>query len=438
MKKLTITNLLLLSVITTAIGTISCGRTSENGGNRNAVSRNMEAPDIGETAPEPSKERKISKAVFYLENSGSMFGYVHDQTEYVSVVNELAEKPRFAEENTTREFYLVNGGEKLSVTKMGYNPDVLKNNLNIAGFSHGDVSKSNLNGMFKLALSKAKNDTISILISDGIYDIGKSTSPLTSIVNEGKGTRSRFIERLNQGDLQTIIIKLNSHFKGRYFPVSGGAVNLDQSRPYYIWIFGDSELLNSYFADEYLESLDGFSDVARFLKMDDRSVPYEVTTYKKIGKFRYGKGTKTRLTGVRPDRRHNKFQVYLAADFSKLPFSGSYLGTTENYTINNANFEITEILAIEDVNSIIAGLGSNPSHLIGTATSLGPWCNLEISLQNNIPKWIKETNSDNEDSIVGDSTRTLGFKYLTDAISEAYLHKYPDANIVNMKVELLK
>lgn len=389
-----------------------------------------------QNAPKVSTERNVGKAVFYLENSGSMFGYVNGFTEYVDVVSELAEKPRFAEENTKREFYFVNGGQKIKITNIGKNPAYLKDKLNLTGFKCGDVTKSNLNLMFQLALSRAKDDTISILISDAIYDIGKPQAPMNALSTEGRETRSRFIERLNTGDLQTIIIKLKSHFDGKYFPVTGGVKKLLQDRPFYVWIFGETELLNEYFNDDYIKSLKGFSDVARFLKISELKVPYQAVAHNKAGDFRFDKKDRNKLVNVKSDRNGQGFHFTLATDYSALPFSDSYLTSVDNYTCNNSNFSIKAVSEIGDIK--LFGLNFTPTHLITVGTERSPLCQLEISLKNTIPNWIVETNIDDENDIVGDTTHTFGFKFLINAISEAYQYKNQESKIVTFKFELIK
>lgn len=383
-----------------------------------------------------SVERKIGKAIFYLENSGSMFGYVSGFTEYVDVVSELAEKPRFAEEKTSREFYFINGGQNIKVTNIGSNPTSLKDKLNENSFNCGDVSKSNLNSMFQLALSRAKNDTISILISDAIYDIGKPQAPMNALSTEGRETRSRFIERLNEGDLQTIIIKLNSQFDGKYFPVTGDSIKLSQNRPYYIWIFGATELLNQYFTDEYIKSLKGFTDIARFLKLSELEVPYQAIAHKKIGDFKLDRNDKNKLISVEPDRNEQGFYYSIAVDYSDLPFSETYLTSISNYTCNNPNFSVRNVSSIGDVK--LYGLDFEPTHIIKVGTDKSPYCQLEISLLNNTPNWIENTNIDDESNIKEDTTHTFGFKFLTNAISEAYQYKNKESNIVTFKFELVK
>ena len=409
------------------------GRTN-SGGKENILNTSLKASTKLEYTKQ--KDRKAGKVLFYLENSGSMFGYVNGFTEYVDVVSELAEKPRFAAEGTHREFYFVNGGQNIKITPIGENPAVLEKKLNVNGFNCGDVTKSNLNSMFQMALSKAKNDTISILISDAIYDIGKPQAPMNALSTEGRETRSRFIERLNVGDLQTIIIKLKSHFDGNYFLVTGGSVKLKQIRPYYIWIFGKTDLLNSYFPEGYIKSLKGYMDVARFLKLNQIEVPYQITPYQSIGNFRFDKNDKNKLTNVESDRRGRGFQFVIASDFSGLPFSDSYLTTIENYSCSNNNFSITKVSTIGDTK--LWGLDFNPTHLIYVATNKNPVCQLDVSLLNTVPDWIESTNINDEENIFGDTLHTFGFKFLMNAISEAYQYKNKDKNIITFKTELIK
>jgi hypothetical protein len=420
------------------IFTISCKNRSERINSSETTDKSENETTKAVIIKPKQADRKIGKAVFYLENSGSMFGYVNGFTEYVDVVSELAEKPRFAEEKTRREFYFVNGkNPNLKVNNLGNNPKVLKENLTRKAYEkYGDKDNSDLNSIFQIALSKAKNDTISILISDAIYDIGKPDAPMNVLSTEGRETRSRFIERLNDGDLQTIIIKLNSHFDGNYFPVTGGSVRLSQDRPFYVWIFGETELLNEYFPEDYIKSLKGYSDVARFLKLSELEIPYQVIAHNKIGDFKFAKNNKNKLENVKTNRNGQGFQFTIATDFSTLPFSDSHLNAISNYSCNNTNYSINNASRIGDLK--IYGLNFTPTHLITAYTNKSPLCQLDISLLNTVPNWIENTNSDDEKNIVGDTSHTFGFKFLTNAISEAYQYKNKEANIVTFKFELIK
>jgi hypothetical protein len=271
-----------------------------------------------------TESSKISKVTFFIENSESMFGYVSSISEYVEAVAELSDKSEFVKDYTNRDFYFING-DSLVLNHIGSNPAVLRSKLNATGFNCGNIKMSNLNAMFQVALEKANNNNISILISDGIYDIGGSG--LNALPILGKGTRSKFIKRLQQGDLQTIMIKLNSKFFGKYFYVSQpGSTVINSLRPFYIWIFGDSKLLNKYFTNEYISTkLKGYENMARFMKPGSIPVQYQATADNSIGTFKFDHKTNNFLTNAKPDSHGLGFQFSIAVDYSLLPFPESYL-----------------------------------------------------------------------------------------------------------------
>jgi hypothetical protein len=393
--------------------------------------------DVVETVPVKNEIRKIKKVTYYLENSASMFGYVNGPSEYISVVTELAGKPEFVEEDVLQEFHYINGGQNLHDILIGKSPDVLKKMLNRKGFTCGDITKSNLNGMFQIALDKAGGDTVSILISDCIYDVGETGATFTVLNIEGIETKGKFIKRLQEANIQTIIIKLYSKFTGDYFYTSKkGGIFIDQQRPFYVLIFGESELLSRYFSEEYISNqLEGFNSMSRFLKIDNVGIPYQATTLNKKGTFKFDRKNRNKLTGVERNRSGEDFQFSFAVDFSSLPFSDKYLMVKDNFVVTKGNYTIT---GISRQTNPIYGLSFTATHLVTLKTDNNPYGDLEITLLNNIPGWIDETNVDNEIKIEEDSTKTFGFKYLTDAITEAYQYKNKQKNITTFNFEILK
>lgn len=357
----------------------------------------------------------LQKVTIYLENSQSMFGYVSGISRYVDVVAELAEKPDFVKEDIPREFFFINGTGPV-ITPIGDDPVVLKKKLNTAGFRCGDITRSNLNGMFQTALSNAGGGTISILISDGIYDIGDGG--MTSLVTSGKETRSQFIRRLQSANLQTLMIKLTSEFKGDYFYASRkGKVTLDSERPYYIWIFGESHLLARYFPDNYVASeLTGFETLARFLKPSGEPLPWQLVPENSLGSYRFDHKVKNRLVDAKPDRNGRGFQVTLAVDFSSLPFPGEVYLDPASYTCSG-NYAVAEVkVPARKIHS----LPFTPTHLVSVKSLKNPAGKMTVALVNRVPGWIAATAAADEENITADTSRTFGLNYLTDAIVEAY------------------
>lgn len=381
---------------------------------------------------------KIKKATFFLENSGSMLGYVDGSggiTQFVEVISELAEKPDFVSQKTILDFNFINGKD-LYITPLGNDPSVLKKKLNVTGYNCGSVQNSNLNAMFQKALSIAGGENISILISDGIYDVGDQQNPFSELSVESKETRSKYIQRLQQSDIQTLLIKLNSQFKGNYcFASKKDSKFINHSRPYYIWIFGESDLLNKYFSDQYIsDNLKGYEDLARFLKIGDIEIPYKVIPDNLPGTYQPDHRVKNKLNHAEPDRNGRGFQIYLAVDFSNVPFSNSYLENIDNYEPNNDY----SIVQIQKPVKKIHEADFTPTHIITLKANKNPYGSLEVNLKNSLPPWIKSTNADDENMISTDNRHTYGFKYLTEAISEAYQYNSNNRYVASFKIEILK
>jgi hypothetical protein len=286
--------------------------------------------------------------------------------------------------------------------------------------------------MFQTALDSAGNGRLSILISDGIYDV--DSKGVQSLVMYGRETRSRFIERLQAADLQTMMVKLSSQFTGKYFFASEkGFVTVDAQRPYYIWIFGESEVLNRYFPDGYITGkLTGFADLARFIRPGSAQVPFEATSENYTGSFKFDPKVKNRLTGARSDRHGQGFRFSIAVDYSSLPYPESYLTDLSNYSAGN-NYKL---VGITRPSKKIYSLSFTPTHLITVSTLKNPAGKLVVSLLNKVPAWIAASASDNEDNPAADTTRTFGFGYLTDGIVQAYESVSSEKNIASFMIDI--
>ena len=125
------------------------------------------------------------EVIFFVENSGSMYGYVNKANEFKNSLVSLAYLPEF--DKATKHFYFINGtsvpgkNSKIHIKYIGNNPEVFKNELNPKSFNIGEVKYSDLNKMFEIALDSANRDQISVLVSDCIYDVGEEFDPITAL-----------------------------------------------------------------------------------------------------------------------------------------------------------------------------------------------------------------------------------------------------------------
>lgn len=382
-------------------------------------------------------KKDLSKVIFFLENSESMFGYVNGNTEYIDVISNIISQTDLVTNNISREFYLINGSSPdMSVNYLGNDPIHLTNVLNPDGFRKGDVTKSDLNSMFQLALKKATKDTITVLVSDAIYDIRVDPKKAPgALAIKGNETKENFIKRLNDktSNTQTLFIKLTSQFNGKYFFISQkGLKKINQSRPYYIWVFGEDKWINKYFSESFITSLNGYDNYARFSENKFKEVKYKVLpSINKFGTFKPNPENRTILENAKPDMHGKGFQFTIGVDYHDLPFSDNYLTSKSNYICSNPNYSISKIKK-NDVNIP----GFDGSHLISVYTDKNHIGTVEISLTNEIPNWIRE--SDTEDELKIDSLHTYGLQYLTRGITEAYKSIKTENNIATFNIQITK
>ncbi len=382
---------------------------------------------------------KLQKVTFYLENSESMFGYVNGLTEYVQVISELSSKSDFISNGIQKEYVLINGKSPLSVNSLGDISSKLNSFLTPAGYNKGNTSSSELNEMLKLAMQNAGNGKISVFISDGIFDINQKAQFLKFLTLESVVTKGNFINKLSKSSsFQTLLIKLNSQFDGKYFFASQNRVQkINQKRPYYIWVFGDSHLVNQYLSERFInESLVGRTDYLRFIKLGLSNVQYGITkVINQKGKFDVHRNNPHSIENAEKDPTGN-FSFSFAVDLSSIPFSESYFTNKSNYSLSN-NYQISSIQRIRPQQKAFLPIinNFNPTHVITLickpqTSHLG---GINLQLKYVLPNWINKSSPTPE---VVDSSSTFGFDKLTSGIAEAYNVHNQNKNLAEFKFQI--
>lgn len=368
-----------------------------------------------ETNPEMHQSANSTPCIkLYVENSGSMFGYVSNQkerTNFCNVIENIARDKDF-DENIETEFYFISGSPCV-VNKQFKNKNEFIKSLTPSGMQSKYSQSSDLNGMLNKMLEGANGDTITILISDGIYDIG--TNNIKDLQDKGGETQETFRRTLRKNkSIQTMVVKMESMFNGNYcYATKKASTRFDNNRPYFIWIFGNKKIVDRYFPDSKVMEWSGYKDHARFQTTEKSTIPYVLTSEGQKGIYKI-RGME--LTNCKA--RHNEFAFSIIADYESLAFPDDYLKDIKNYTCGN-NFKVIGISEATKQNKISAGVSQYTRPFIITVeTDRNPRGTLEIILENNIPAWINSTNADDEKTI--DTEHTFGFSTLMKGITGAY------------------
>jgi len=387
----------------------------------------------------------------YIENSGSMHGYVNGDSDFKNAITELIVRlnQNYNPENIrlnfiNSEIYPIDTKESSSK----YPTSLTSQKMMV-----GDITKSDLNDIFEETLSKTIKDTISILISDCIYSIsGNNTGGKLEI--QKSLTKEVFQRSFKKDKNKSIIVaQLISGFSGYYYTKNNSKIKLkDEIRPYYFTVMGNSEQIINFDKNINLQEIKGYENKLVLSSKDySKGIYFSVVNAKNdLGKFKPARdfSDKNSIKGIEDVesdlRSGDKFTLSVALDLSELPLEKSYMTDPKNYTIDEGDFIISKIsefnkeeLASSSV-SRISKSGKYPTHYITFSATSNKYSDLKFNLKRQLPKWVEETSTEDDTNIKSIGSKTFGFKYLIEGISEAYQTSSPSKNYFEIKIKINK
>ena len=439
----------------TIISYNSCSGRSRNG--ERASEETL--TDAKNTIDNSDSETNVTPIInVYIENSGSMDGYVNGNTEFKGAIRDLLVllKHYYGQEENIK-IHFINSEIRRTDTKV----DLATFAQNINTYwktSGGNKNSSSLNNVFKMILNKTDEKTISILFSDCIYSIdGKNAEDLLS---DAKSlTKDAFLSRwrVDSLHLATTIVKMKSKFTGTYYDKDNKKTSLSEDeRPYYICVIGSDNLMLDFNSKIKMEKgkIEGF-DNKYIISSGEIETPYYSTLLatENVGRFKPTRtmSTKEYIHGIEdismPSNNRgaggsDKLTFAVAIDIKNVPVEDDYLLNIENYRLNNNNFKIKEIKSIDGNNGIDPTdwnrvNAANPTHIIvleATGTALS---DITVSLTKQVPQWIEQTNIIDDKKIKDNLDKTFGIKYLIEGIAEAYQIIYPhDKNFFEFSISI--
>jgi hypothetical protein len=374
------------------------------------------------------KPIEINKINFYFENSGSMNGYLNGDNF----------------QQTVRRILNNSDGDSLSSffvnTKEYFQPNI-KDKIQSEDINTAGTENSDHKFIFTNAIKNTTGNNLSIVITDGIYSMKDGNIALVEVDIE-----NAFKKALEVNEIETIVLKMASNFNGTYYSETcepgQKAINIDQIRPYYIFLFGNKDVINKTLENIVIkDDLKGLEEESRFIITKNLKVNYTVLTQgmEKEGSFKQanhssvvkeiGEAKKASRNGVLLKDRHLQFGI--AVDYFKSSIPDSYLLNVANYSIeNNTGYSIGAIKKVSDLDK--TGISYkwindqnkkgefNYTHIIVVKAKTDLYGNLNLSLDRNSPEWIANTGSDDDCSINNDTSTTFSFDRLMTGISEAY------------------
>jgi len=435
---------------------LSCTRNSSraNSDENIAISDSISKKPVKLEDSEPSPV----KINLYIENSGSMNGYVSGRTQFKDALQNLLVdlKYPFGEENIN--LFFIN--DQIHKSPIKSNIVDFADKLSPNSIRIGHTGSSNLNEIFRQITSKSEKNTISILLSDFIYSIkGKNT---LALLGEQKAlTRDVFLTASkNNLNLTTNIYQYLSDFDGVYYDFNDKPHNWKDSRPYYIAIIGDQPSVSNFteIIGDKFRTYSGYNHEYILTEKDFDLQKYTVllATLNK-GKFKPLKnqiidGQVKGLESEGLSRNEKAFQIAVAVDFKGLPITDEYITTISNYNIDDDKFALIKIgritnntirfndgEAVSIPPSDLIHLEAGFTHVLVFAAMEEKLDNLSFSLMRNSPQWVDDsTTIDDSDLENNKKTQqsTFGLNYLVDGITEAYLQSTGKEDYLNISIPI--
>lgn len=336
----------------------------------------------------------------YIENSGSMEGYMRDGSSfkdavfgYITEINKYVGKTRF---------YFVNS----RILENNIPLDRLNETLSVGQFRQlgGDRTHTNLSNILKMILSRTNDSTVSVFVSDCILDLPQGPARDYFISNQ-ISTQAIVSDKLKScKSLSFVVYRMMSHFDGYYYN-SDGAQKISVNRPFYIMLVGPWQLVSGITRNVSIARIPG----ARLTTSVAFAPTHEpIRTFTNVQGNENKRGNCTLL----PDRNSNTYRIKLLSDMSSLFMDNKALMDKSTYKIEDRNVKLEYIEKIDNPNSPYTHVLT-----LSVPQQIKP-SSISIDVRRTpIPIWIKQAN-DNTGHFIGRTT--TGIKYLLDGIGAAY------------------
>ena len=377
----------------------------------------------------PKQNRSLQEINIYLENSGSMDGYVKGNTGFEQSLYAYLSEIQIAQLVDTLRLNYINS----KMIPLGYDVDRFIHHIEPADFRRhgGNLGTTDIAIVLDTILHRHQKDEISMFISDCIISPGaKYASNSNDLANYLIEQRTRIkksvVEVLdrNEGDLTMVICQLTSFFDGRFYNKITSQL-YKGNRPFYLWLIGNTSLIKQLLEKIPLETLKGNGaelENVYTLVASPHEIDYQVLLAPRIGSYMPDrKNPKRAICKVRRETKGHQagmFMFSIGADLKQLPLDNSYLLDISNYEISNKDYAL----------SVAEQKSDQFSHVLSLSSKIVSWGNVSITLKSQFPQWIEErTDSLGNDLVKDNATdKTYGLKYLIRGVYEAFKSRQPE------------
>ncbi len=348
----------------------------------------------------PVKHYKPYKIKLYVENSGSMDGYMFNGSELKDAVYSYVSG--LSTHSDTTELYFVNSG--IYNVKAPLHDVIYAMSPAAFHSSPGNKENTDIADIFSMVLSQLEANSVSILVTDAILDLPSgSTAFFRTKQTQIKSIFENFLK--TNPNLAIEIFRMSSHFNGKYFFTGGSVVLSDQKRPYYMFVMGDKQTLSA--ANSIVVKSQIQHGVENY---------YAYSSYTEVPFVVMNKNKKPNGGQFDVRLQNRSIPVIAKVDLQYTLHDEEILKDTILYKIVFGDDKI-KIKSIKE-------LPEEPEYTHAFTINLPEYAeegsvNLYFSPPP-YPKWLDDVNDDLSDVSVATTMKTTGIKYIVEGISDAF------------------
>lgn len=358
----------------------------------------------------------------YLENSGSMNGYVDNgktlfQQDVYNYLCDIHISGIASEIN----LHFINSQiiNKGSVIEDFINK-LTPNSFKTAG---GKTATTDIAEIFKQVLSRTDDNTVSVFISDCIFSPGSVNNPAAYLANQQVGIKKCVADHLTQyPNFAILVYQLYSNFNGTYYDYKNRPRQYNGERPYYIWVMGNTAniaKLRAYIPNEKFRG-SGVANMWCALNHTVNDINYSIVSKPVAGDFE--RDSKHSISEIKKSKGEFAFKTTADLAVLELMLGNDYLMDTNNYSrlINKFDTDEWYIKIDRNTNSTSPAthditLGTTKNTLAGT---------LSVAICCKSPQWSSDLTDEDDSTFDNDnSMKTYGLKYMIDGVQQAFAAK---------------
>ena len=365
----------------------------------------------------------------FIENSGSMYGYVDGSHDFKNALYGYMSDIKAAgiAENICLNFInsqIINQGNDVSAFF-----DML-NSSKVFQKSGGSKKSTDIAEVLKMVVNDLDSNNVAMVVSDFIFSPGSGKNAVEYLKDQRIKIKNTFVDYLKAHPKSGVMFfQFSSKFTGTFYDRENRKTQLkDTERPFYLLVFGNKSALKTIRAKVPETNIKDGSGVNNYFIAENNFSAPKYYVQRRSGDFGFykhrGCDTKHSIIDAKKGRDGN-LTFAVNVDFTQTILDNEYISNSDNYFLSDKNFSLT-VNNKKDGNFIL-----NLSSPIVVKTTLS------IKLAKKIPTWIEQFNDDDGLDVEAGISKTYGLKTIVEGIAEAFNFK-SDSYYTELEININK